>query len=107
MSKASEKAKKLLETAEKLNWSVDVRGGILCITKHFAVGNMDDFVECDMEYYEILSLLPSTEPGSVWGTDGGGVGAINAIQSGVFQMSKSGGSKRVLSAISKLQRAYA
>jgi hypothetical protein len=52
-------------------------------------------------------LLPSTEPGSVWGTDGGGVGAISAIQSGVFQMSKSGGSKRVLSAISKLQRAYA
>ena len=40
-------------------------------------------------------------------TDGGGVGAISAIQSGVFQMSKSGGSKRVLSAISKLQRAYA
>ena len=107
MSKASEKAKKLLETAEKLNWSVDVRGGVLCITKHFAVGSMEDFVDCDMEYYEILSLLPSTEPGSVWGTDGGGVGAISAIQSGVFQMSKSGGSKRVLSAISKLQRAYA
>ena len=36
-----------------------------------------------------------------------GVGAISAIQSGLFQMSKSGGSKRVLSAISKLQRAYA
>ena len=30
--------------------------------------------------------------------DGGGVGAISAIQSGVSQMSKSGGSKRVLSA---------
>jgi len=106
MSKASEKAVKLLETAEKLNWSVDVRGGVLCITKHFAVGSMEDFVECDMEYYEILSLLPMTEPGSVWGTDGGGVGAISAIKSGTFEMKKSGGSKRVLKAIER-ELAYA
>jgi len=106
MSAAKAKAVKLLETAEKLNWSVDVRGGVLCITKHFAVGNMDDFVECDMEYYEVLSLLPSTEPGSVWGTDGGGVGAIGALKSGIFEMKKSGGSKRVLKAIER-ELAYA
>ena len=106
MSAAKVKAVKLLETAEKLNWSVDVKGGVLCITKHFTVGNMSDFVECDMEYYEVLSLLPSTEPGSVWGSDGGGVGAIGALKSGIFEMKKSGGSKRVLKAIEK-ELAYA
>ena len=107
MSVAKVKAVKLLETAKELGWDVSADTGMLRITKRFTPGSMEEFVECDMEYYEILSLLPSTEPGSVWGTDGGGVGAISAIQSGMFQMSKSGGSKRVLSAISKLQRAYA
>ena len=108
MSVSKTKAVKLLETAKKLGWDVNAsHTGILRITKHFTAGNMEEFVECDMEYYEVLSLLPSTEPGSVWGTDGGGVGAIGAINSGVFCMNKSGGSKRVLSAISKLKGAYA
>ena len=107
MSVAKTKAVKLLETAKELGWDVSADTGMLRITTRFTPGSMEEFVECDMEYYEVLSLLPSTEPGSVWGTDGGGVGAIGAIKSGVFQMSKSGGSKRVLSAISKLQRAYA
>jgi len=47
-----------------------------------------------------------TEPGSVWGTDGGGVGAISALKSGTFEMKKSGGSKRVLKAIER-ELAYA
>ena len=107
MSVSKKKAIKLLETAKKLGWDVNAsHTGILRIVKHFTAGSMEEFVECDMEYYEILSLLPSTEPGSVWGTDGGGVGAIGAINSGVFCMNKSGGSKRVLSAISKLKGAY-
>jgi hypothetical protein len=108
MSVAKTKAVKLLETAKKLGWDVHAsHTGILCITKHFTAGSMEEFVECDMEYYEVLSLLPSTEPGTVWGTDGGGIGGISALNSGVFQMQKSGGSKRVLSAISKLKGAYA
>ena len=107
MSVAKTKAVKLLETAKELGWDVNaIQPGVLTITKHFTAGSMEEFDECDMEYYEVLSLLPSTEPGSVWGTDGGGVGAIGAIKSGVFQMSKSGGSKRVLSAIRKLKSAY-
>ena len=108
MSVAKKKAVKLLETAKKLGWDVNAsHTGILRITKFFTAGSMEEFVECDMEYYEVLSLLPSTEPGSVWGTDGGGIGGISALNSGVFQMNKSGGSKRVLSAISKLKGAYA
>jgi hypothetical protein len=55
-----------------------------------------------MEYYSILELLPTTSPGSVWGTDGGGIGAISAMNTGVFTMNKSGGSKRVLSALKKI-----
>tara|TARA_B100000029_G_scaffold506680_1_gene589868 strand:+ start:914 stop:1249 length:336 start_codon:yes stop_codon:yes gene_type:complete len=101
MSEARERAIKLLETARAWNWRVDLDGPVLKITKHFAPGDNDAFVDCDMEYDEILSWLPSTSAGSVWGTDGGGVGAISAINSGTFQMKKSGGSKRVLKEIEK------
>ena len=55
-----------------------------------------------MEYGSILGLLPSTSAGSCWGHDGGGIGALSAMNSGTFKMNKSGGSKRVLSALDKL-----
>ena len=79
MSVAKAKAVKLLETAKELGWDVSADTGMLRITKRFTPGSMEEFVDCDMEYYEILSLLPSTEPGSVWGTDGGGVGAMGNL----------------------------
>jgi hypothetical protein len=55
-----------------------------------------------MEYYSILGLLPTTSAGSIWGTDGGGIGAVSAMNTGLFKMNKSGGSKRVLTALAKL-----
>jgi hypothetical protein len=102
MSKAKEQAVKIKDMADRLGWKINVRNGsILEITKQFQ-GN-EGFVECDSQYYSILGLLPTTSPGSMWGTDGGGVGAISAMNSGVFRMQKSGGSKRVLSALQKLR----
>lgn len=93
---------KILETAKELGWEVAIRGNsIMTITKT-GINTNDDFVRADMEYYSILSLLPSTSPGSVWGTDGGGIGALSAMKTRVFTMNKSGGSKRVLSALRKL-----
>jgi hypothetical protein len=80
---------------------VTVRGSILTITKS-GINSKDDFVRADMEYYSILELLPSTSAGSVWGTDGGGIGALSAMSSRVFKMNKSGGSVRVLNALKKM-----
>jgi hypothetical protein len=100
MSKYVETAKKIRATADSLGWRVSVRGTILTITKK--ISGIDEFVKADMEYYSILGLLPSTSPGSIWGTDGGGVGAWSAMNTGMFKMNKSGGSKRVLTALSKI-----
>jgi hypothetical protein len=94
-------AKKILDLAGEYGWNVQVRGKILTITKSGICDN-DSFCRADMEYYSILELLPSTSPGSVWGTDGGGVGALSAMRSGVFVMNKSGGSVRVLNALKKM-----
>lgn len=98
--KPSEIAQQIKATATKLGWSIEVRGSILTITKR--INGNHEFCIADSEYYSILGMLPSTSPGSIWGTDGGGVGAISAMNSGVFRMNKSGGSKRVLNALAKL-----
>jgi hypothetical protein len=93
-------AKQIKQTAVELGWTLTVRNSVLTIKKRIS-GN-DEFCRADMEYYSILGLLPSTSPGSIWGTDGGGIGALSAMKSGVFTMNKSGGNKRVLSALSKI-----
>lgn len=101
MSAAKETASKILAIAKEYGWDVTVRGSILTITKS-GINSNDDFVRADMEYYSILELLPTTSPGSVWGTDGGGIGALSAMSSRVFKMNKSGGSVRVLNALKKM-----
>ncbi len=97
---ASEVAKKLLDAAKADGWTVEVRGSILTITKR--ISGMDEFVQADMGYWSILEILPMTSPGSVWGTDGGSIGGMSALNSGLFKMNKSGGSRRVLNALKKL-----
>lgn len=99
---SNETATKILETANQLGFSVQVRGKILTITKFITPNDNDAFREADMSYYEILSLLKRTSPGSDWGTDGGGVGALEAINSGRFVMNRSGGSVRVLNSLRKM-----
>lgn len=99
---ATEKAKELKAMADKLGWKVYVRGSVLTITKRITAGDNDSFVAADMEYWSILEILPTTSAGSTWGTDGGGIGALSAMKSGTFTMNKSGGAKRVLTALTKL-----
>ena len=90
------------EAADKHGFTLEVRGGVLTIHKRFAPGSRDGFVECDMLYYSVLGLLPRTKPGSDWGTDGGGIGGMVAMNNGHFTMNRSGGSTRVLNALMKL-----
>lgn len=101
-SNASIIAKEIKDLCVKWGWRYEVRGSILTITKKIIPGDNDSFCTADMEYGSILGLLPSTSAGSSWGSDGGGIGAISAMNSGNFKMNKSGGSKRVLSALAKL-----
>ena len=102
LSKSAETAQAIMSLASKWGWSVTVRGNILTITKQFTAGSNQEFAQCDMEYGSILELLPRTNAGSDWGTDGGGIGAISAINSGRFVMNRSGGSVRVLRALEKI-----
>jgi hypothetical protein len=103
---AVDTAKRIADKCHELGWEWYVRGNIFTITKKIQPNNNDDFITADMEYYTILSMLPTTSPGSSWGTEGGGIGAYSAIKGGLFEMNKSGGSKRVLTALSKIYPLY-
>ena len=102
MTKSIESAQKIIQKANELGWTIEVRGNILTIRKAITPNDLESFSQADQEYYSILSLLPLTTSGSMWGTDGGGVGGLTAMQSGLFTMNISGGSIRVLKALSKL-----
>jgi hypothetical protein len=98
----SDTALAIKAAADKYGFQLEVRGGILTVHKSFTPGSNDGFVECDMMYGSVLGLLPRTSPGSDFGTDGGGIGGMVALQSGRFKMNRTGGSLRVLKALEKL-----
>ena len=100
-----EKAIEIAATCERLGWQYQACAvtGVLTISKRITPNDNDSFVAADMEYYSILGLAPVVEAGSTWGTDGGGIGALRAMASGIFTMNKSGISKRVLKAINNIR----
>jgi hypothetical protein len=103
MTKSQQIALEVKETANRLGWNLSVESnGILTITKRITPNDNDAFVQADGEYYFILGKMPQSRPGSMWGTDGGGIGALSAIKHGIFRMHKSGCNKNVLKALSKL-----
>lgn len=95
-------AQSIIEAANKYGWVVEVRGDILTIKKFIKPNDNESFCIADGEYWSILSLLPSTSAGSVYGTDGSGIGALSAMNGGTFKMNKTGGSIRVLKALAKM-----
>jgi len=102
MSKSSKIANEIANQCKELGWTFTVERDLLKIYKEITPNNRNDFVRADGEYYSILSLLPESRLGSIWGTDGGGVGALYAMKNGLFIMNKSGGNKHVLRALEKM-----
>ena len=102
MTKAVEEATKIAARCKQLGWDFAVRGSIFTIYKEIARGNKEELVRADMEYYSILGLLKRSGPGSDWGTDCGGIGALSALSSGLFTMNRSGGNKNTLKALAKM-----
>lgn len=102
MTKSVEEATKIAARCKQLGWDFAVRGSIFTIYKEIARGNKEELVRADMEYYSILGLLKRSGPGSDWGTDCGGIGALSALSSGLFTMNRSGGNKNTLKALAKM-----
>ena len=101
---SSQVAQAIKDNADLYGWRIRVvEGSILVISRSFTPNDLKAFADCDATYMSVLGLAPRTRPGSDWGTDGSGVGALSAIKNGTFIMYRSGVSKRVLSALSKMK----
>lgn len=97
-SKTARIAAEFVNAATAAGWKVSVRGNVVSIFKGFDCGSREQFVALDGEYYGILSMVPA-RGGSMWGTDGSGVGGYSAMLHGLFTMNVSGVSERMAAAI--------
>jgi hypothetical protein len=99
----AQQAIEFVSKCRTLGWKIEkIDDSVVTIVKYFQAGNRDKLVECDMEYYDMLGMCPH-RGGSVWGTDCGGMGAISALNNGVFRMHKSGsGAKRFAAEVRKI-----
>jgi hypothetical protein len=91
-------AAKFVAAARDTGWKISVRENVVTITKHFTPNSRDEFVKLDGEYYGILSLVKA-RGGSMWGTDGFGVGGYSAMLHGCFTMNISGVSQAFIAAL--------
>jgi len=98
-TQSQQTAAEIKDLASQLGWTVSKRNSVLSISKNITPGNKEDFCKADSEYGSIFALMPRTSQGSVWGTDGGGIGSMVAMNSGRMVMNMSGCSKRVLNQI--------
>jgi hypothetical protein len=95
-------ASRFVTACVDLGWTYSTHGSVVCIEKRFSPNDKMGFIQADSEYFDLLDIVPQTSPGSIWGTDGSGIGGDTAMSTGHFKMKKSGCSKRVLAAINKL-----
>jgi hypothetical protein len=93
-------AAKFLAAAREAGWLVhaNVSTNVVTIVKHFTPNSREEFVQLDGEYYGILSMVKA-RGGSMWGTDGSGVGGYSAMLHGCFTMNISGVSPAFITAL--------
>lgn len=96
--KASE-VQSFVSRVRAAGFDLSAHGCIVTVSRTFAPGDREAFVDCDMFAGSYLAELPATQPGSTWGTDGGSIGGAVAIKSGKFTLNRSGISKKVVALI--------
>lgn len=101
-SKSMIQAEQFVDAVKSAGWEISrVGGSIVTISKRIEPNNNKEFCAADMEYYGLLSLAPG-KGGSIWGTDGGGIGALSAMKHGMFVVNKSGVQSRFINALKKI-----
>ena len=106
MTKSATIANEFATACASYGWSFAVKrvfgyNHVVRIEKTITPNCSDDFCKADSEYHILLGILPQGV-GSIWGTDGGGIGAMVAMDSGRMIMNASGIRKSVLKELMKL-----
>jgi hypothetical protein len=99
---STEIAINFLKEALSNNFTVVVRGpSCVSVCRSFNAGDKQAFTECDMMAGSVLDVIPQ-KGGSQFGTDGGSIGGAVALQTGRFNLTATGCSKRVVAALAKI-----
>lgn len=102
LSKNQEAALNFINKCKEYGFTFTVRGSVVKIAKSISANSNEAFTQAESQSSSILAEVPMTAASSIWGTDGGSIGGLSAMQTGSFSMNKSGCSKRVINAINKL-----
>jgi hypothetical protein len=96
-------AKRFVQSCRNNQVAIEVRGaGILTLSKRITIGDGLAFADAESDCSIIYDLPGGC--GSVWGTDGGSIGGMVAMQTGHFKLNRSGVQKRILKAIREAMR---
>ncbi len=101
--KPADIAKRFVQRCRSNQVAIEVRGAdILTLSKRIPIGDGLAFADAESDCSIIYDLPGGC--GSVWGTDGGSIGGMVAMQTGQFKLNRSGIQKRVLKAIREAMR---
>lgn len=96
-------ARRFVQSCRNNQVAIEIRGaGILTLSKRIIAGDGNSFADAETDCSIIYDLPGGC--GSVWGTDGGSIGGMVAMQTGQFRLNRSGVQKRVLKAIREAMR---
>lgn len=101
--KPSEVADTLVRRAKEVAADLEVNeeDQVLTVILYFQPGSTEQYARAERKCRELLSHVHVVAPGTVWGTDSGSVGGHAGLTQGYCRLSKSGVSKRELTATKK------
>lgn len=102
LSKNQIVAQEFVSKCQSFGFSYSISDTVLKVFKTIKPDSNSDFSKAENQSGSLLCIVPQTRAGSVWGTDGGSIGGIHAMNTGNFHMYKSGCSLQVLNAIKKM-----
>lgn len=101
--KPADIAKRFVQRCRSNQVAIEIRGAdILTLSKRIIAGDGNSFADAETDCSIIYDLPGGC--GSVWGTDGGSIGGMVAMQTGAFRLNRSGIQKRILKAIREAMR---
>lgn len=94
-------ASEFIAKAKELGFSYCISGCIVKVNKNFTPRDPAAFGKAESNANTLLSIIPRSSPGSIWGTDGSSVGGFLGFEQGYMELCKSGCNKNILKEINR------
>lgn len=104
MSKSMDEATDFVRKVTELGFRVERErtSGVVTVSTTFSPGDTQAYIMADSDAHALISDVPVVTYGSTWGTTSDGVGGHAGMMGGYVRLSKSGVSKRFVTALVKV-----